>query len=127
MKKSALHTQIQATQRFNPYILKNYLTTAQDGEVIVDTDLLIKSENDARLFYVILNKDYGWDYGSHNNATIYFEVVDGKIYGGVYCKGKGRMSRSIVAVERSIAHNYSYTTYAYSSKVLLEIIDAINR
>lgn len=122
MKKSALYVQNEASKKFNPYVLKDHLLRLEDGTTIVDRGSVVNNPDDARLFYVILNKDYGWDYSDPGDATIYYEVHDGKIYGGVYKTGVGRLTRRVIAVERSEAVNYMYTVYSYQLSVIAEII-----
>lgn len=126
MKKNALYVQGEASKKFNPYTLKNYLMHIEDGYAIVDRSRVVKSEEDERLFYVIINEDYAWDYSDPGDATIYYEVRDGKIYGGVYQEGVGRITRKLIAVERSDATNYAYLVRSYQVEVYNEIVRNIN-
>lgn len=126
MKKTALYVQNEASKVYNPYTLKDFLTRTEDGVVIVDRSRLLKTKDNERLFYVVLNKDYKWDYRYPLTTTIYFKVIDGKVYGGVYEASAGCRSKQIIAVERSIAHEYDYNIYVYEQETLAEIIRSIN-
>ena len=126
MKKTALYVQNEASKMYNPYFLKDYLMRTEDGVVIVDRAKLLNTSDDMRLFCVILNKDYRWDYRCPETSTIYFEETDGKVYGGVYEMTVGRRSKRIVAVERSLAKEYDYNLYSYDSDMLAEIIKNIS-
>lgn len=127
MKKTALYVQAEATNKYSPYTLKDFLIRLEDGSVVVDRASLLKTQDDARLFYVALSKDYGWDYRFPETSTIYFEVIDGKIYGGVYDANFGCRSKRLIAAEHSAAREYDYNLYVYSSNTLSEIIGRINR
>lgn len=123
MKKSALDVQLEASKKFNPRKLKDFLTRAEDGTVIVDRSRLLKNKDDERLFYVILNRDYRWNYRYSETATIYYVVEDGKVYGGVYELGIGCYSKRLIA-ETSTGHLVHH--YIYSEPTLMEICNAIN-
>ena len=97
MKKSALDVQIEASKKLNPRILKDFLTRTEDGTVIVDRSRLLKNKDDERLFYVILNRDYRWNYRYSETATVYYVVENGKVYGGVYEPGVGCHSKQLIA------------------------------
>ena len=122
MKKSALDVQLEASKKFNPRKLKDFLTRAEDGTVIVDRSRLLKNKDDERLFYVILNRDYRWNYRYSETATIYYVVEDGKVYGGVYELGIGCYSKRLIA-ETSTGHLVYH--YIYKHDTLNEIIGAI--
>lgn len=124
MKKSALDVQLEASKKFNPRILKEFLTRAEDGTVIVDRSRLLKNKDDERLFYVILNRDYRWNYHYSETATVYYVVEDGKVYGGVYEPGVGRHSKRLIA-EASTSHLVHH--YTYSEPTLTEICNAISK
>jgi hypothetical protein len=126
MKKTALYVQNEASKKYNPYTLKDFLTRASDGSVIVDRSRLLKNKDDERLFYVVLNKDYGWDYRYPETTTIYFKEIDGKVYGGVYEPSIGYRSNRIIAAERNLAKEYDYNLYSYEADALAEIIKKIN-
>ena len=51
MKKTAIYEQVEASKHFNPYSLKDFLTRTKEGDVIVDRNRLLKTEDDLRLFY----------------------------------------------------------------------------
>ena len=123
MKKSALDVQLEASKKFNPRKLKDFLTRAEDGTVIVDRSRLLKNKDDERLFYVILNRDYRWNYRYSETATIYYVVEDGKVYGGVYELGIGCYSKRLIAETSTgrLVHHY-----VYSEPTLMEICNAIN-
>lgn len=122
MKKSALMVQCEASNKYNPYILSHYLTRETDGTVIVDRTHLLQSKNDERLFYVILNRDYRWNYRYSETATVYYVVEKGKVYGGVYEPGVGCHSKRLIA-ETSTGHLVHH--YIYREPTLNEIIGAI--
>ena len=123
MKKSALDVQLEASKKFNPRTLKNFLTRAEDGTVIVDRSRLLKNKDDERLFYVILNRDYRWNYRYSETATIYYVVEDGKVYGGVYEPGVGCRMKQLIATT-STGHLVHH--YVYSEPTLTEICNAIS-
>lgn len=126
MKMNALYAQIEASKRFNPYKLKDYLIREEGGVIVVDKQRLLKTDDDRRLFYVILNKDYGWDYKNPECITIYLEASNGKIYGGTYDPIQGRVSKRLVAVERTVAGEYDYNLYSYNFEQFSEIIAKLN-
>lgn len=123
MKKTALYVQHEASKMYNPYILKGFLTRAEDGTVIVDRSRLVKNKDDERLFYVVLNKDYRWDYRYPETTTIYFTVEDGKVYGGTYEASVGCRSKRLIA-ETSTGHLVHH--YIYSVPTMMKICSAIN-
>ena len=123
MKKTALDVQLEASKKFNPYALKDFLTRAEDGTVIVDRSCLLQNKDDERLFYVILNRDYRWNYRYSETATIYYVVEEGKIYGGVYEPGVGRHSKRLIA-ETSTGNLVHH--YIYSEPTFIEICNAIS-
>ena len=126
MNKNALYVQNEASKKYNPYVLTDYLTRTEDGMVIVDRFRLLQSKDDERLFYVVLNKDYGWDYRYPETTTVYFEVKDGRVYGGIYDGDVGVRSRRVIAVEHSLAKVYDYNLYCYDNETMAEIIEKIN-
>lgn len=75
---------LQAQIRYNPQELCAYLTKTANGYAIVDKARAIQSKDDERLFSVILYFDYRCYRGDENNTTIYFQVLDGEIYGGAF-------------------------------------------
>lgn len=123
MKKSALDVQIEASKKFNPHTLKDFLTRTEDGTVIVDRSRLLQNNDDERLFYVILNRDYLWNYRYSETATIYFVVEDGKVYGGAYEPSVGCYSKRLIA-EASSDHLVHH--YIYSAPTLNEICNEIS-
>lgn len=123
MKKTALDVQLEASKKFNPYTLKDFLTRTEDGTVIVDRSRLLQNKDDERLFYVILNRDYRWNYRYSETATIYYVVEEGKVYGGVYEPGVGCHSKRLIA-EASRGHLVHH--YIYSVPTLMEICNAIS-
>ena len=123
MKKSALDVQIEASKKFSPYKLKDFLTRTEDGTVIVDRTRATQNDKDnERLFYVILNRDYRWNYRYSETATIYYVVENGKVYGGVYELGIGCYSKRLIAETSTgrLVHHY-----IYKHDTLNEIIGAI--
>ena len=123
MKKTALDVQLEASKKFNPYTLKDFLTRADDGTVIVDRSRLLQNKDDERFFYVILNRDYRWNYRYSETATIYYVVEEDKVYGGVYEPGVGCHSKRLIA-ETSRGHLVHH--YIYSAPTLMEICNAIS-
>lgn len=124
MKKTALYVQNEASKKYNPYVLKDFLTRTKEGIAIVDRSSVVKSNDDERLFYVILNRDYLWDYRYPETTTIYFEINDGKVYGGVYEYNIGCRSKRIIAEEATTYHLVHH--YVYNAHILQTICDAIN-
>ena len=123
MKKNALDVQFEASKKFNPYTLKDFLTRLEDGTVVVDRSRLLKNKDDERLFYVILNRDYLWNYRHSTTATIYYVVENGKVYGGAYEPGVGCYSKRLIA-ETSTGHLVHH--YIYSAPILTEVCNAIS-
>lgn len=122
MKKTALYVQNEASKKFNPYVLSSYLTHADTGIAIVDRNALIASQDDERLFYVVLNKDYGWAYRFPETSTVYLVEKDGMIYGGVFDYERGIQTRRLVAINRTMAKEVKmYNLYVYDDKVLSSI------
>lgn len=124
MRKSALDVQFEASKKFNPYTLKDFLTRVEDGTVVVDRSRLLQNKDDERLFYVILNRDYLWNYRYSETATIYYVVEDNKVYGGVYEPGVGCYSKRLIAETSTglLVHHY-----IYSEPTLAEICNAISK
>ena len=91
MKNTAITEQIEASKRFNPYSLKDFLARTEGGEVIVDRTRLLKTQDDVRLFYIILNKDYrqALKYFRDNNIKFDLILVDPP-YDYVICNVKRR-------------------------------------
>lgn len=125
MRKNAIYEQVEASKRFNPYELKDYLTLTKDGLVVVDRKRLLKKPNDIRLFYIILNKDYKWDYRYADTSTIYFKIENGQVVGGVYEDVYGIRTSQIIAVPRAQAKHYDYNVYAYEPEDIEKIIESI--
>lgn len=118
MKKSALDVQIEASKKFSPYKLKDFLTRAEDGTVIVDRAKATQNDKDnERLFYVILNRDYLWNYRYSETATIYYVVEGDKVYGGVYEPEVGCHSKRLIAETSRGCLVYHYI---YSASTLNE-------
>lgn len=124
MKKTTFDVQLEASKKFNPYTLKDFLTRADDGTVIVDRSRVIQNKDDEILFYVILNRDYRLNYRYSETATIYYVVENGKIYGGVYEPGVGCYSKRLIA-ETSTGNLVHH--YIYSEPTLMKICNAISQ
>lgn len=123
MKKTTSDVYIEALKKFNPYTLKDFLIRIEDGTVVVDRSRLLQNKDDERLFYVILNRDYLWNYRYSKTATIYYVVEEGKVYGGVYEPGVGCYSKRLIAETSSgnLVHHH-----IYSEPTLTKICNAIN-
>ena len=124
MKKSALEVQIEASKKFSPYKLKDFLTRTEDGTVIVDRTKATQNDKDnERLFLVVLNCKYLWNWRDCENVTIYFETDGEKVIGGVYnTRTKERERRRVIATESEGKLVYHYI---YKHDTLNEIIGAI--
>ena len=124
MKKSALEVQIEASKKFSPYKLKDFLTRTEDGTVIVDRTKATQNDKDnERLFLVVLNCKYLWSWRDCENVTIYFETDGEKVIGGVYnTRTKERERRRVIATESEGKLVYHYI---YKRDTLNEIIGAI--
>ena len=125
MKKTAIYEQVEASKLFNPYSLKDFLTRTEEGDVIVDRNRLLKTQDDLRLFYIILNKDYRWDYRYPETSTIFFRIENGQITGGVYEMSIGSRSQRVIVVPRDQAKASDYNVYAYEPKDVEAIIKCI--
>ncbi len=124
MKKSALDVQIEASKKFSPYKLKDFLTRTEDGTVIVDRTKATQNDKDnERLFLVVLNCKYLWNWRDCENVTIYFETDGEKVIGGVYnTRTKECERRRVIATESEGKLVYHYI---YKRDTLNEIIGAI--
>lgn len=120
--KPAKDARIEASQKFNPYVLCHYLTRADDGIVIVDRSRVIKDKETQRLFDVILNVDYLWEFHNPDRTTIYFDVEGGEIYAGLYQIGFGRYTRKLIATTRCPG---MMRRYQYPQETLDKMIDLI--
>lgn len=125
MKKSAINEQTEASKCFNPYTLKDFLIRTKEGFVVVDRNRLLNDKNELRLFYIILNKDYHWDYQFPDTSTIFFRIEDGRIEGGVYEMNIGPRSQKVIAISRERAKETNYNAYAYEPQDIEAIIDCI--
>lgn len=128
MKKTALYVQNEASKRFNPYVLSSYLTHTDTGIAIVDRKALITNQDDERLFYVVLNKDYGWAYRCPETSTVYFMEENGMIYGGVFDYEQGIQTQRLVAINRAMAKKYNIYNhlYVYDDATLSSIAQSIH-
>lgn len=125
MKKTAIYEQVEASKRFNPFILKDFLIRTKEGDVIVDRSRLLKTKDDLRLFYIILNKDYRWDYRFPETSTIFFRIENGQIIGGVYETDIGSRSQRVIVAPRDQAKTFDYNVYAYEQQDVKAIIKSI--
>lgn len=124
MKKTALEVQIEASNKFSPYKLKDFLTRAEDGTAIVDRTRATQNDKDnERLFFVVSNCKYRWGYRDFEHVTIYFDTDGEKVVGGVYnTRTKERETRRVIATESTGELVYHYI---YKRDILNEIIGAI--
>ena len=125
MKKTAIYEQVEASKHFNPFTLKDFLIRTEEGDVIVDRSRLLKTQDDLRLFYIILNKDYRWDYRFPDTSTIFFRIENGQITGGVYEMSIGSRSQRVIVVPRDQAKAFDYNVYAYEQQDVDAIIKCI--
>ena len=124
MKKTALEVQIEASKKFSPYKLKDFLIRTEDGTIIVDRPKTTQNDKDnERLFLVVLNCRYSWGWRDCENVTIYFETDGEKVIGGVYnTRTKERETKRVIATESVGKLVYHYI---YKRDTLNEIIGAI--
>ena len=101
------------------------MTRTKEGDVIVDRNRLLKTQDDLRLFYIILNKDYRWDYRYPETSTIFFRIENGQIIGGVYEMSIGSRSQRVIVVPRDQAKALDYNVYAYEPNDVEAIIKCI--
>lgn len=125
MKKTAIYEQVEASKRFNPFTLKDFLIRTKEGDVIVDRSHLLKTKDDLRLFYIILNKDYRWDYRFPETSTIFFRIENGQIIGGIYETDIGSRSQRVIVAPRDQAKTFDYNVYAYEQQDVEAIIKSI--
>lgn len=93
----ALESQIEASSRFNPRKLTEFLEL-RDGTVCVDRAKILHSEEDERLFIITLTCDYRSGYKNLDNTTVYFEVAGDNIIGGAYDMAACRkINRRVIA------------------------------
>ena len=78
------NARIAAAKRFNPKNLCGYLTKGEDGVAVVDRAKLLQTKDDERLFVIAMNADYRLNYSDCDCSTVYFEVEDERIIGGIY-------------------------------------------
>lgn len=107
-----LRTAEEALNIFNPKELCKHLVRGSDGTVYVDKNHLLADKDEENLFVLILNLFYKWSYNDYRNSTVYFEVEDGNIIGGVYnTETKQKYTRVRVATKgqaEGISRQYSY-------------------
>ncbi len=128
MKTTVMDVRIKASQRYNPLCLCRYLQAVESGAVIVDRTQAIQTKDDLRLFDVILNRDYLWNYNNPDDVTIYLEVCDGDIYGGVYDMRTGEhITRTKIASEHWSLYCGYYRGYTYPVEVMEQIREAIRQ
>lgn len=125
MMKHMLYYRNKADNRFNPHALKDFLIRSKEGEVIVDRKNLIKNDDDLSLFCIVLNKDYGWDYSCPDTTTLFFEVDNERIIGGVYEIDGGTRTKKVIAVPRDRAKEYDYRIYSYEKQDFDAIVKQI--
>lgn len=125
MKRTAINAHIEASKKYNPLILKDFLIKLEDGSVVVDRAKLVTNKDEERLFYVILNKDYGWDYQNPRTATIFFEAVDNIVLGGIYDAEVGRRFKRVVAEKKGCQSKGVCNTYLYDDDALSSILSSI--
>ena len=93
----ALESQIEASARFNPLALTEFLER-RDGVVCVDRTKILHNDDDERLFIIILARDYRSGYRDINVTTVYFDVDGNNIIGGIYDTVAGRkVNRRVIA------------------------------
>ena len=97
------------------------MTRTEDGTVIVDRTKATQNDKDnERLFLVVLNCKYLWNWRDCENVTIYFETDGEKVIGGVYnTRTKERERRRVIATESEGKLVYHYI---YKRDTLNEII-----
>lgn len=113
-----------AMHRYNPKALCNYLTQSNDGYTIVNKEQAILTKDDQRLFWVALHFDYGWNFSDPDDSTIYFQVVDNEIYGGVFKLTEHRPTTR-VHIASGISHGVS-NIYIYKQEVYQKMCGAIS-
>lgn len=105
---------IEAMHRYEPDVLCNYLTQSSDRYTIVNKEQAILTKDDQRLFCVALHFDYGWNFSDFDDSTIYFQVVDNEIYGGVFKLTEHRPTTR-VHIASGISHGVS-NIYIYKQE-----------
>ena len=120
MKETVFDAWLEASKRYKPLKLSQYLIKETDGTVVVDR---ARAAGDERLFCVTLHSDYGWRYRDFEHVTIYYEIDGEKVIGGVYnTRTKERETRRIVATGNCsgvVRH------YVHSCHSLMRIIEAM--
>ena len=111
---SITRLQIRAAWQYRPSELCAYLK--KDGETcIIDKELAIKDEYDARLFFVALSNNYGWNYTPpFKSVTAYLETDGTSLYGGAYdLNVHAKLTRKLLA---SSAPTERFTPYIYTDE-----------
>ena len=118
------NARIEAAKRFNPKNLCSYLTKGEGGVVIVDRAKLLQTQDDKRLFVIVMNADYRLNYSDCDYSTVYFEVDGECIIGGIYnLQTRTKMTKQQIAVS---PESVGITRrYVYSQSVLDEMRKAI--
>lgn len=114
---------IEAMRRYDPKALCNCLTQSSDGYTIVNKEQAILTKDDQRLFWVALHFDYGWNFSDPDDSTIYFQVVDNEIYGGVF-KFTEHRPTTRVHIASGISHGVS-NIYIYNEEVYQKMCSLI--
>ena len=124
VKKDVFDVMFEASEKFSPEKLCQQLVKIDNGVVVVDRTKILKSKDDERLFIVILNKDYMWNYADDlQDVTVYFQTGDDYVIGGVYnTKLRKKLTRRVVAVSHAKGLTYKYV---YGHDTIKEICDAI--
>lgn len=114
------NARIEAAKRFNPKNLCGYLTKGEDGVAIVDRAKLLQTQDDERLFVIVMNADYRLNYSDCDHSTVYFEVEGECIIGGIYnLQTRTKRTKQQIAISQE---NVGITRrYVYSQSVLDEM------
>lgn len=102
---------LEASKRFNPRSLCNFLIRRPNGVVCVDKDRCAPTDADKQLFAVIMHFDYRWRYQDFELCTIFLEENSGVIYGGIYNIAKDEiLTRCLISVPKGdgVTELYKY-------------------
>lgn len=113
----------EASRKYGPRGLCGYLRKEGDA-CIADKKAAAGNDIDARLFFIALADDYGWNYEpSFSSVTAYLETDGTNLYGGVYdLTAHERTTKKLLASTDKSGLN---APYIYTGEEFAEIAEKI--
>lgn len=117
----------RAEKRFNPQILAKYAVKKdKTGRFIVDKSKAIETPEDVELFYSVLQEHYGWRWNCGceiEDATIYFDVCGGLVFGGVWSVSKDDIVTNHLIIDCEEHRAEPYSPYIYNRHEMEKFVD----